>query len=68
MSFNFFKYQRRFCSSLHNYRSIDNPRVFLEFSKDGKSLGKMVFEVITNNKIIIITKNIFSIEHAKLNH
>jgi hypothetical protein len=48
MSFNFLKNQRRFFSALHNYRSKDNPRVFLEVSKDGKSLGKMVFEV---NKI-----------------
>lgn len=48
MSFNFFKYQRRFFSVLHNYRSKENPRVFLEVTKDGENLGKMVFEVNKN--------------------
>jgi len=50
MSFNFFKYQRRFFSVLHNYRSQDNPKVFLEVSKDGQKLGKLVFEVIIKIK------------------
>jgi hypothetical protein len=48
MSFNFFKYQRRFFSVLHNYRSKDNPKVFLDVSKNGQKLGRLVFEVIIN--------------------
>ena len=57
MSFNFFKYQRRFFSALNNYRSKENPRVYLEVTKDGEKLGKMVFEVIK----LIIKKMIFQL-------
>jgi hypothetical protein len=45
MSFNFFKYQRKCFSVLQNYKSKENPRVYLEVTKDGEKLGKMVFEV-----------------------
>lgn len=56
MSFNFFKYQRKFFSSvLNNYRSIDNPKVFLEISANGKNVGKLVFEVILFFNIIIFS-------------
>ena len=45
--------------SLFNYSNAENPRVFLDLSKDGKPLGKMVFEVIkmkviNNVKLIVI--------------
>jgi len=45
MSFNFLKNQKRFFSVLNNYRSKENPRVYMEVSKDGEKFGKMVFEV-----------------------
>lgn len=41
-------YAKKFFSSkasLYNYSDAANPRVFLDLSKNGKSLGKMVFEV-----------------------
>jgi hypothetical protein len=36
---------RRMFSTLYNYTDPKNPKVFLEVSRDGKPLGKMVFEV-----------------------
>ncbi len=42
-------YTRKFFTSktvsLFNYSDGSNPKVFLDVSKGGKSLGKMVFEV-----------------------
>lgn len=37
-------YGMRSFSSI-NYSDPKNPRVFMEISRDGKSVGKMVFEV-----------------------
>lgn len=50
-----FNYSRKFfCTSrvsLFNYSDATNPKVFLDVSKNGKSLGKMVFEVLIFNKL-----------------
>jgi hypothetical protein len=32
-------------ASLYNYRDPKNPQVFMELSKNGQPLGKLVFEV-----------------------
>ena len=39
--------QKRFFS-IYNYSHASNPRVFMEVSKDGKSAGRLVFELYEN--------------------
>ena len=44
-----FRYNKRAFSSLYNYSSTSNPRVFLEVSKGDTALGRMVFELYKNH-------------------
>ena len=41
--------RRGFASGLYNYRGQNNPQVFLTVSKDGQSLGDLVFELYSNH-------------------
>ena len=41
--------KRGFASSLYNYSSQSNPRVYLDVSKGESSLGRMVFELYKNH-------------------
>ena len=41
--------RRRFTTSLYNYSHPNNPRVFMDVSKDGKGIGKLVFELYKNH-------------------
>ena len=38
-------FQRRFFSSLNNYRDASNPRVFMSVARNGTNIGRMEFEV-----------------------
>ena len=44
-----FAYNRRCFSSLLKYSSASNPRVYLDVSKGGNSVGRMVFELYKNH-------------------
>jgi len=46
----------RMFASLYNYRAATNPQVFLQVSRDGKPLGKMVFEVNIYSTYLIFFK------------
>lgn len=41
--------QRFFSSSLYTYTNRGNPKVYLSVSKDGNSLGDLVFELYANH-------------------
>ena len=41
--------KRFFATSLYNYTARTNPRVYLTLSKNGKTLGDLVFELYHNH-------------------
>jgi len=41
--------KRGFASSLYNYGSKGNPQVYMTISKDGKSIGDLVFQLYANH-------------------
>ena len=44
-----FYYKKFLLKNFSKYSSQENPKVFFEISKDGKNLGKMVFELFENH-------------------